>query len=171
MKLLYAPWRSDYSANTAHTKNDNTPADACIFCVQLAQQDDAKHLIIRRFTYAVVMMNLYPYNAGHLMILPYAHQAFLHHVDQYTRGEIMELTMHSVTILTTVLGAQGVNVGLNFGKAAGAGIPSHLHMHVLPRWIGDTNFLPVLSETKQISFDLRELYEKLAPAFQAIKIA
>jgi len=169
MKLLYAPWRSTYTTDTAHTKNDNVSEKDCIFCQQFAQTEDEKYLILRRFEHNVVMLNLYPYNAGHLLLMPLRHHAHLNQMEQAARAELMELTMHAVDILTAVLGAHGVNTGFNFGKAAGAGIPSHLHMHALPRWVGDTNFLPALSQTKQISFDLHDLYKKLKPAFDNVK--
>jgi ATP adenylyltransferase len=100
-----------------------------------------------------------------VLIIPLRHVANLNNLTPEERAELMEATNSTITLLTDTLGAQGINVGLNLGKAAGAGIPSHLHMHVLPRWNGDTNFLPTLSGTKTISFDLNDIYKKLHDAF------
>ena len=111
------------------------------------------------------MLNLYPYNAGHLLILPFEHTATLEALPKATRTEIMELTSLCTKILESELKCDGINVGINLGRAAGAGIPSHLHLHVLPRWNGDTNFLPTLADTKQVSFDLKKIYTLLKKAF------
>lgn len=169
MKCLYAPWRSDYASKVDQSKTDDTSADSCIFCLDFSQSS-TQHLILKQATHAYVMMNRYPYNAGHLLIVPFAHQGALDELDQSTRAELMELVAHSTDILAKVLGAHGVNIGINLGKAAGAGIPAHLHIHVLPRWIGDTNFLPTLADTKQISFDLHQIYHQLLPAFDQIAL-
>jgi ATP adenylyltransferase len=162
MKHLYAPWRKAYM-----TGHDNT---ACVFCLTIAKDQDAQRYIIKRFQHCYVMLNLYPYNAGHLLVVPFMHQASLEQLDTTIRQEIMEVTTQSITILKKTLNAEGINVGLNIGgKAAGGSIPNHLHMHVLPRWLGDTNFLATLAETKQISLDLSEMYEKLHAAFNQDK--
>ena len=111
------------------------------------------------------MLNRFPYNAGHLLILPYKHVADLNDLPAEAQHELIELTAKSIDVLKKELGAQGINIGMNLGKIGGAGIPAHIHQHVLPRWQGDTNFLPILTETKAISFDLREIYNKLKEAF------
>jgi ATP adenylyltransferase len=111
------------------------------------------------------MMNLYPYNAGHLLILPYRHIAQISDMSVEERAEFFEVVSHAVTIVTKVVDAHGANVGMNLGKAAGAGIPDHLHLHIVPRWVGDSNFLPVIGKTKQISVDLFALYGRLVEAF------
>ena len=116
------------------------------------------------------MLNLYPYNGGHLLVLPLKHTDSLALLSHAIRSEIMEAVNYSIIILSEVVEAQGFNVGLNLARAAGAGIPSHVHFHVLPRWIGDTNFLVTLADTKQISVDLYALYTKLRPYFQELKI-
>lgn len=170
MNRIYCPWRSSYTIGIAHTKNENAPADACVFCTQFAQTKDEEHFILRRFEHHAVMLNLYPYNAGHLLILPFNHVANLHDLSKESRAELTELIMHSTQILKSAIDAHGFNIGLNLGKAAGAGIPSHLHYHVLPRYAGDTNFLPTLAGTKQISFDLVEFYKRLKPFFDKIAI-
>lgn len=159
MKQLYAPWRKNY-INNGNKNNE------CVFCKQSKEQDDEKYFIIKRFTHCYSMLNIFPYNAGHILIIPYEHQPSLEQLSQETRSEIMEVTSASIPILKQVLGAEGINIGLNIGgKAAGGSIPEHLHLHVLPRWLGDTNFLVTLAETKQISLDLREIYQKLRNAF------
>lgn len=167
MKHLYAPWRSPY-ARGADKNSEDDPAQACPFCVQIKAGDDTKYAILKRGTTAYVCLNKYPYNAGHLLVIPYEHQAFIEDITSHVRAELMELIAHSTRIVKQMLGCEGVNIGINVGKAAGAGIPAHLHAHVLPRWHGDTNFLPVLCETKVISLDLRELYDELKPAFDAL---
>lgn len=169
MKQLYAPWRESYSASLAQDKSGSAlTADECVFCSNFKDNTDTEHLIFRRFPHMIVMLNLFPYNAGHILILPIAHIANLEELSPQARYELMELTSHATTIMKEVLKCDGVNIGLNLGKAAGAGIPSHLHMHVLPRFAGDTNFLPVLADTKQISFDLPKMHQKLKPSFDNI---
>jgi len=169
MKLLYAPWRSGYSDSTDRTKQEGAAAHECIFCEQFAQDDDDTHFIIKRFDDSVVMLNRYPYNAGHLLILPLTHHGSIDELKPEIQAELMWLTGKSSTILKDVLGAEGVNIGVNMGKAAGAGIPAHLHIHILPRWMGDTNFLPTLSETKIISYDMNDILHKLKKAFETVK--
>jgi len=170
MNHLYAPWRSVYSDSVAHSKREDTTAAECIFCKILKDNNDAEHFILKRFTYNFVVLNRYPYNAGHLLIMPLNHIATLPELSAPARHEFIELTTHSYTIVKQVLEAHGVNIGINMGKAAGAGIPSHLHQHVLPRWFGDTNFLPTLADTKQISFNLGDIYKQLKPSFDALTI-
>lgn len=168
MKKLYAPWRSPYAGSIDQGKKENAAADTCVFCTQLAEHNDEHHLILYRGEHHAVMINKYPYNAGHLLIISLKHQATLEELSPASRAELIELTAHCVSILKKELHAEGVNVGLNLGKIAGAGIPAHIHMHILPRWNGDTNFLPTLTDTKQISFDLRDIYTQLKPAFTAL---
>jgi ATP adenylyltransferase len=157
MKKLYSPWREKYI-----TDGEKRP---CVFCKQLEENDDDKNFIIKRYKNSFVMFNLYPYNGGHLMVLPLAHHGTLDECTKETRAEIMEVVNESINILKRVLKPEGLNIGMNIGKAGGGGIPSHLHFHILPRWSGDTNFLPLLSETKSISVDLVKLYKKLKPEF------
>ena len=171
MKQLYAPWRESYSASLAKTKSETALIHECVFCNNFNANTDEHHFIFKRFKHMTIMLNLFPYNAGHILILPISHIAHLDELCQAARYELIELTTHATTIIKKVLNCDGVNVGLNLGKAAGAGIPSHLHMHVLPRFTGDTNFLPVLAETKQISFDLHKIYQKLKPEFDHITFA
>ncbi|MDZ4150073.1 HIT domain-containing protein [Methylicorpusculum sp.] len=168
MKKLYAPWRSPYAKTIDQGKKEDATPDACVFCIQLAENNDKLNLILHRGIHHAIMINKYPYNAGHLLIVSLEHQATLEELSPASRTELIELTNHCVKILKKELNAEGINVGLNLGKSAGAGIPAHLHMHILPRWNGDTNFLPTLTDTKQISFDLRAIYAQLKPAFEAL---
>ncbi len=168
MKKIYAPWRNNYTTKTAHKSTEDATEKECIFCEQFEQKNDADHLILRRFKYHVVMMNRYPYNAGHLLILPLKHKASLSDLTSAARAELMELTHHCTEILKKALDAHGINIGMNLGKAAGAGLPTHLHMHVLPRWRGDTNFLPLLAEVKPVSVDLKQLFKRLKPHIEKI---
>jgi len=168
MKLLYAPWRSEYTASTAHTKNETATQRECDFCHQFSEKEDEKNFILRRFPRTIVMLNRYPYNAGHLLILPFDHIGTIDELPAQVQAELMWLIGKSCTILKKILGAEGINIGINMGKAAGAGIPAHVHVHVLPRWLGDTNFLPTLSKTKTISYDLHEIYNQLKKAFDKI---
>ena len=168
MDILYAPWRSTYvKKNKSHTAAQNTE-NPCPFCVAGMSTDDAKAFVLRKSEHTLVMLNLYPYNAGHILIVPRAHARTLNDVSSETRREMMELMNSSIELLTSVLQATGINSGFNLGDAGGASIPEHLHIHVLPRWLGDTNFLPLLAHTKQISIDLIELYQQLKPHFEQI---
>jgi ATP adenylyltransferase len=170
MKHLYAPWRNKYVKKVERGKAKNALKEECIFCQKLTEHEDEKHFILARFKYFAIMLNLYPYNAGHILIVTLDHINHLKNLTAEARNELMALTNESIIILEKVMDAQGINVGINIGKAGGAGIPNHLHTHVLPRWIGDTNFLPTLTGTKQISVDLPKLYQQLKPHFQAIKL-
>lgn len=170
MKILYCPWRSDYTNEVNEGKKEGACANDCIFCKQFAKNTDDAHFILKRFKHHAVMLNRYPYNAGHLLILPFNHVANLLDLSPEARAELTEIIAHSIPILKEQLGAHGFNVGLNLGKAGGAGIPAHLHYHILPRFFGDTNFLPTLTQTKQISFDLNKMFEQLKPAFDSLTI-
>lgn len=170
MQNLYCPWRTAYAQSHSEEKKSNIGPRKCAFCHQLALQQDAQHFILRRFKHNFAMLNLYPYNAGHILILPNKHKKQLSQLSLAARTELMEITSAASDLMHTQLGALGVNIGLNLGRSAGAGMPSHLHMHVLPRWAGDTNFLPLLANTKVISFDLKAVYHDLKPHFDALKI-
>ncbi len=162
MKKIYSPWRSSYISDTVRKKEDS----GCVFCKMFKENNDEKNFILKRSKNCSIIMNCYPYNAGHLMILPYQHKNELCDLPQETRSEIMEETNLSIEILKKTLEPEAFNLGINFGKASGGGIPSHLHLHVVPRWNGDTNFMTVIAEAKPISFDLNEIYKKLKTAFE-----
>ena len=168
MKILYAPWRETYAqdiSTAAHGKETAQQED-CVFCTIAHQpEQDAQNFVLKRYKYCFIILNRYPYNAGHVLIIPYSHTRNLHELGLPAQQELIGLISLTTKILEQALTCEGFNVGINMGKAAGAGIPAHLHTHVLPRWIGDTNFLPALAQTKAISFDLPTLYAKLLPHF------
>ncbi len=169
MNILYAPWREAYVTNSK--KSDNDSCSGCVFCQILLAKDSADHHFILKVTsQAFVVLNLYPYNAGHLLIVPREHVATLEDLTPATRAHIMELMTTSTVILKNKIQAQGINAGLNLGSASGAGIPAHLHLHVIPRWQGDTNFITTIGATKNISVDLQKMYETLLPEFQALSV-
>jgi ATP adenylyltransferase len=166
MKDLYAPWRSPYSTSLSGSKKEKVQTSECVFCIPEFTEADKHNFILKRYKYCYVILNKYPYNAGHLMVIPFSHVKDLQSIKPAARHEIIDTSNSCITILEKELNCQGINVGLNLGRASGAGIPSHIHMHILPRWEGDTNFLPTLANTKVISFDLKEIYAKLLPAFK-----
>jgi len=166
MKRLFAPWRSGYAGDVSEKRTDYASARECVFCQQLEAGQDEKYQVIKRFEHCALIMNKFPYNAGHALLMPYAHVGNLEKLTPIVRADIMESLSISTTVMQKALKPDGVNIGINLGKAAGAGIPSHLHIHILPRWESDTNFMPTLAETKVISFDLNEIYKKLVEEFK-----
>jgi ATP adenylyltransferase len=159
--LLWTPWRREFVQGA--TADDLT---VCFLCAAPAAHDDRGNLILLRAERAFVIMNRYPYNTGHLMIAPYAHTADLPNLDSATAQELMALVQRCVGVLQQVYQPDGFNLGMNLGKAAGAGVPDHLHMHALPRWTGDTSFLPIVANTKVLPETLDQTYARLAPLFQ-----
>jgi len=159
MKQLWAPWRIKYILEA-------DKADGCIFCDKPKEDKDQENLILYRGRKCFVMMNKFPYNNGHLMIAPYRHTADLAGLSPEEREELMALAGMSVEVLERTLSAQGFNIGMNLGRVAGAGIDQHLHLHVVPRWSGDTNFMPILGDVKVISEALEETYRKLRSGFE-----
>ncbi len=159
MDILNAPWRQKYVEQT------HKPRTECVFCEILKQDTDQENLVLGRYKHNAVLMNKYPYNAGHLLIIPLDHIDTLEGLTPEARAEMMELASAATGIIGKLFKNQGTNIGINMGKAAGAGIPEHLHTHVVPRWHGDTNFLPVIAGTKQISVDMAEMYQQLKPLF------
>lgn len=154
MDRLWAPWRLAYVA----AAKAPDPGDPCFICRGLAESDDRKNLIVLREPRCVVVLNRFPYNNGHLMVAPRAHKGTLAELEPGEMLEIMETVRHMVALLDESITPNGHNIGLNLGHAAGAGLPGHLHWHIVPRWVGDTNFMPVLAETKVISQSLDALY-------------
>lgn len=143
--------------------------DACVFCAAVAGADDA--MIVFRGALAAVLLNRFPYNNGHLLIVPARHVADLSSLTAGELHEIARLTQRAEVALVEVYRAGGLNVGLNLGKAAGAGLPDHLHVHVVPRWAGDTNFMPVVGETRVLAEDLPVTAERLRPVFARLAAA
>ena len=158
MDHLWSPWRYRY-VSTAE------PTAACIFCVKSQEKRDAENLIVHRGRRNFVLLNLFPYTSGHLMVAPYAHVPTLEEADEETTTELMLLTRAAQARLRQIYRAPGYNVGMNIGAAAGAGVAGHIHMHVLPRWSGDVNFMTVVAETRVIPEDIHETYRKLLAAF------
>ena len=141
--------------------------DGCVFCDLPAQGDDAATYILRRGRLAFVIMNLYPYNNGHLMVVPYSHRASFPDLTREAAGEMLDLARMSQQVVQDAMRPQGFNLGMNQGSAAGAGIDEHLHLHVVPRWVGDTNFMPVVGDTRVMPQHLDETYALLRKGFDA----
>jgi ATP adenylyltransferase len=158
MNHLWAPWRLAYVA----AAKDPAPDDPCFICRGLAEQDDRRNLIAWRTPRSVVMLNRFPYNNGHLLIAPRPHRGRLADLEPAEMLETMQTLTHLVGLLDELMHPDGYNIGLNLGRAAGAGLPGHLHWHVVPRWAGDTNFMPIVAQTKVIVQSLDALYDLLA---------
>jgi ATP adenylyltransferase len=141
--------------------------EGCIFCNALALPDDEKNLIIKRGDKAFVIANLYPYTSGHIMVAPKVHQPSLEFLKPDTRAEMMELVSQSIEVLKKIYKPHAFNVGANIGEAAGAGEPGHVHLHIVPRWTGDTNFMATLGETRVLPEALEETYKRIRAGFQS----
>jgi ATP adenylyltransferase len=159
MDQLWAPWRLAYVANSRPTGGE----EPCFLCRGLAEHDDRANLIVQRRPLTVVVLNRFPYNNGHLLVAPRAHKAELSDLDPAEQLELMQAMQDMIQVLRDVIRPEGFNLGLNLGRVAGAGLPGHLHWHVVPRWHGDTNFMPVLADTRVIVQSLEALYDLLAP--------
>ena len=160
MKKLWAPWRMEYIRESIIENNEG-----CIFCLGKEVDKDRERLILHRGERAFVMMNKFPYNNGHMLIAPYRHIADFNDLTDEESLEMQRLLGRCITAVKATMHPQGFNIGLNLGRVAGAGIEDHLHYHILPRWTGDTNFLPVFGEVKVISEALRETYDHLKAEF------
>jgi ATP adenylyltransferase len=155
--VLWSPWRYDYIKASG-----KTGGAGCVFCDLLTNSaSDEENFILSRAEFNFVVLNIYPYISGHLMVVPYDHISLLSDAGKQTTDELMELTKLSQAAISDVYGPDGVNIGMNLGKAAGAGVDSHLHMHVLPRWVGDVNFMTAIGETRTIPESLQTTYAKL----------
>jgi len=161
MKVLWAPWRM------AYIKRARTPA-GCIFCLKPRARRDAANLLLHRGKHGFIMMNLFPYNNGHLLIAPYRHVRTLEQLPDDVSLDLMRLTRLALKALRTEMQPEGFNVGLNLGRAAGAGIDSHVHLHIVPRWNGDTNFMPLLGAVRVMPEHLHATYRKLRARFEAL---
>lgn len=159
MQRLWSPWRHEYIASTSPDKLDDL---ACFFCeAKNNSGEDEKNLVVYRGDLNFVILNRYPYISGHLMVAPYAHIGELHTAPKETTDEMMDLLKRCQAALRGVYEPQGFNVGMNLGRVAGAGVADHIHMHLLPRWAGDTNFMATVSETRVLPEDLQTTYRKL----------
>jgi ATP adenylyltransferase len=159
MDYLWTPWRYQYMAQAAQ---GNQPD--CFFCDSVKLNRDEETLIVYRGKQAFAILNRFPYTSGHVMIVPYTHIAELNLCEPGTLPEIMELAQKVETAFHTLYKPDGMNLGMNLGRAAGAGVAGHLHLHVLPRWFGDTNFMTVTGETRVQPEDLKTTYERLKKA-------
>jgi ATP adenylyltransferase len=157
MEQLWAPWRLAYIANP----KPGGAVERCFICDGLAASDDRQNLIVLRTPRSVVVLNRFPYNNGHLLIAPRAHKGHLHELDAAETLETQETLRRMVGVLDERMHPDGYNIGLNLGRVAGAGLPGHLHWHLVPRWLGDTNFMPVLGDVKVIAQSLDALYDLL----------
>lgn len=158
MDYLWCPWRMEYIQSDKHL-------EGCVFCVELSRPDGAENLIIYRGQRAFVILNRYPYTSGHLMIVPFDHSASLDDLDPETRAEIMELTATAMVVLRQIYRPGGFNIGVNIGAAAGAGVLDHVHLHVVPRWNGDTNFMSSLADTRVLPEALEDTYVRVCQAW------
>ena len=157
---IWAPWRLAYVKDASKDIEEE-----CIFCAKPAQDDDEANLIVHRGERSFVILNLFPYTNGHLMVAPYAHLGRLQELGSETLAEMMALAQRSMDRLEQVYDPHGYNVGFNQGRVAGAGVEHHIHMHVVPRWGGDTNFMPVIADTKVMPQSIEQSYEALKGAF------
>ena len=166
MDKLWSPWRSKYIESF---KPGGKTEEGCLFCRIAKENRDKENFVIYRGKSAYIVMNLYPYNSGHLMIVPYIHLPSLKELDDQTKLECMKLVDLGIEALEKSIYPQGYNVGVNIGKCSGAGIDDHVHFHIVPRWSCDTNFMPVLNDVKLISQAMEDTYGKLKGALEKLK--
>jgi ATP adenylyltransferase len=157
LKRLFSPWRSAY----IETFKSRKKTKGCLFCRVAKSKDDNKNLVVWRGKHAFVLMNLYPYNSGHLLVVPYKHTKGMNQLSAQESAEVMRVSGHCMKALGKISKPHGFNFGANLGRVAGAGIEGHVHFHVVPRWNGDTNFMPVLSDTKVISEEMKKTWKEL----------
>jgi len=158
MHRIWAPWRKQYLQNCSDT--------GCFLCEILNSGDDQANLVLYRQPNVYVVMNKYPYTNGHLMVVPSLHTGSLHDLPAEIRGECFEMTNQALQWLTNALHPQGFNIGMNLGKVAGAGLESHLHIHIVPRWAGDSNFMTTIHQTRVISESLEDTYRNIIEVIQ-----
>lgn len=165
MKNLWSPWRSHYIESFKNKQSGGN----CIFC-ETAEKDvaDFSNLLVRKSKYSLVVLNLYPYNNGHVMILPKRHVGSLENITAEESHELMDEIILAEKVLQKIYSPQGFNIGANLGRAGGAGIDDHIHFHIVPRWNGDTNFMPAIGEVKVISQDLIETKKRLLSGYDEI---
>lgn len=166
MERMWSPWRSEY-INAFKSEDEN---NSCVFCTaQSEDMTDDKSLVVYRGKQVFTIMNLYPYNNGHLMVVPQKHISKIDQIDSELFSEITRQITLATSALTKLFSPQGFNIGANIGKAAGAGIDTHLHFHIVPRWNGDTNFMPVVGEVKIISHELFKTRNELIKIYKEIE--
>lgn len=160
LKYLWSPWRMEYIQSF---KNE----EGCAFCEEIRRVDGPENLVVYRGRFAYVILNRYPYTSGHMMVVPYEHEASIEGISSETRAEMMELANECISVLRSEYYPQGFNLGVNIGQAAGAGILGHVHLHVVPRWGGDTNFMSSLGSTRVIPETLEDSYCRIKRAWDA----
>jgi len=153
MEILWAPWRMEYILSPKE--------DSCIFCTPLQQRDDRRNLILHRGKESFIILNRYPYTNGHLMVAPYRHIGLLEELSAEEVKDLMINIQLSIRVLKGAMAPHGFNIGANVGKVAGAGVEGHVHFHIVPRWEGDTNYMPVLASTRVIPEHLQQTYDRL----------
>lgn len=165
MEIQFAPWRMHYIQSTVKPKQEG-----CVLCAihQADPDNDPRNLVLHRAEFCYVVLNLYPYNTGHVMVVPYAHTADLAGLDDACADELFALTRRCAAFLQQEYQPHGMNLGMNLGETAGAGIAAHLHMHLVPRWGGDTNFMPLVGGARIIPEDLDQTYQRLQPYFGSV---
>ena len=163
MERLWRPWRINYVRNIESFRDEE-----CIFCSKAELSDDKESLILYRGDTAFIIMNLYPYNTGHVMVTPYRHVGELELLEEAEMKELMDLTALAIKAIKREMNPQGFNLGINLGKAAGAGFDEHVHMHIVPRWQGDTNFMPVVGESKVMPENIADTYDRLLKSLDAV---
>ena len=157
MDVLWSPWRYDYI-----TKSGSAKTSGCVFCDILNNSaSDEENFIVSRAEFNFVILNIYPYTSGHLMVVPYQHLANLSDGPSESTTEMMELTKRAQSVLAETYKPDGINLGMNLGHAAGAGVAGHYHMHILPRWVGDVNFMTAIGQTRTLPESLEDTYKKL----------
>ena len=159
MNHLWSPWRMEYL-------DGSNKADGCVFCTAQEMQDGVENLIAYRGEHAYVILNRFPYTSGHLLVNPYQHVTRLEDLTPEIRAEMMELVSRCTTVLKSIYKPQGFNMGANLGSAAGAGIPLHVHLHIVPRWSGDTNFMSTVGQTRVLPEALEDTYNRVKNEFQ-----
>ena len=159
MDYLWTPWRYAYVSTAEKTVG-------CVFCDAVTAGDDEKTLIVHRAKHCFVILNAYPYTPGHVMVVPYAHLDQLRNLPPEAANEMMSLSQRLESVLRDVYHPDGINLGMNIGKAAGAGIAGHIHMHILPRWVADANFMTVVGETRILPESLDQTWKRLTEAFK-----
>jgi len=158
MKHIWSPWRMTYIEN--HSKENG-----CVFCKAVALEDNADNLIITRGDLAFVILNRYPYTSGHVMVVPFKHKPNLEELDPPTRAEMIEWVSRATSVLRNIYNTTAFNIGVNIGEAAGAGVKEHVHLHIVPRWNGDTNFMSTLAETRVLPEALGDTWMRIKKGF------
>lgn len=161
MDRIWAPWRSKYILNSAQE-------EGCILCNRLKSDRESENYILFRGERTFIIMNIFPYNNGHLMVAPYSHSGQLEELDADEGKELVQSISLGLRALRKAFQPDGFNIGMNIGRVAGAGIEDHVHMHIVPRWNGDTNFMPVLTDTKILSISLKEAYRLIKECIEGL---